>query len=219
MAEQLTGDPFVGPSNYVPRLGLGIGNIPRVEILRRRFDGEVVPVWSVLLGTPKAARTLHKWMMENPESWSVWGRLALRLGTEAAGRMIMAAATRHEQARIESERERRDAEKEQRRLSREITLYYYDPKKKAPSLGLERGNESRPFFRMTFTEKWERDRVLDWIKHQRAHFADMEEMWAEHGALALERHILAGMRETERDVKARGMGAGGRRPLRFWRGE
>ncbi len=218
MAEHLADGLFVGPDNYVPRLGTG-DDACTVEILRRRSDGQIVPVWSVVLDGPKAARTLYDWMMTNPPSWSMWGRLSLRVGPEAAGRLIMKAADEHERVRIEQERLRRENQKEQARLSRQITLYYYDPKKKAPSLGLERGSENSPFFRMTFTEKWERDRVLDWLTNQRAHFADMEELCAKHGALALERHILAGMRETERVVKARGDSAGGRRPLRFWRGE
>ncbi|MEC3950140.1 hypothetical protein [Sphingobium sp. HWE2-09] len=218
MAERLTDALFVEPNNYVPRLGTG-DDARMVEILRRRADGQIVPVWSVALDCPKTARTLYDWMRTNPDSWSMWGRLSLRVGPEAAGRMIMEAAAEHERVRIEQERRRRENEREQARLSREITLYYYDPERKAPSLGLERGSDKSPFFRMTFTERWERDRVLDWLKNQREHFADMEELWAEHGAMALERHILAGMRETERALKARGDSAGGRRPLRFWRGE
>lgn len=219
MPEHLTGDLFAGASNYVPRLSAGGEGARTVEILRRLPDGDVVPVWSVLLETPKAARALYRWMTSNPVSWSVWGRLSVRLGPEAASRLIMKAAAEHEQDRIEREREQRAVAKEQARLARQIELFYYDPKKKAPSLGLKRGNENRPFFRMTFTEKWERDRVLDWLRNRREFFAEMEELWSEHGSLALERHILARMRETERDVKARGLSAGGRRPLRFWRGE
>lgn len=219
MADLLPGDAFAGTTTYVPHIGAGEPGGRTVEILRRHLDGQAHSVWAVTLETPKAARALHAWMTTNPNCWSFWGRLALRVGPEAAGRLIMRAAAEHERDRIEREREQRADAREQARLARQIELFYYDPKKKPPSLGLERGNESSPFFRMTFTEKWERDRVLDWLRNRRELFAEMEELWSEHGSLALERHILAGMRETERDVKARGISAGGRRPLRFWRGE
>ncbi len=44
-------------------------------------------------------------------------------------------------------------------------------------------------------------------------------MFDEEGALQLERRLLREMQETEIRIKRAGLSAGGRRPLRFYRGE
>ncbi len=72
---------------------------------------------------------------------------------------------------------------------------------------------------MRFSEKWERERVLDWLRWQKSRFIEFRDLLAAEGSAAVERTIIAGMRETEANIKARGLSTGGRRPLRFWRGE
>lgn len=215
-----SGDAATGTSRYFPAMG-GTDEVGRrtVQILRSLADGAYVAVWQLCLDSSKAAAQLYGWMRSKPERWNFWGRLSFRIGGEAAGPLILSAAMADEQERRATERERREREKSQARLANTITLYLFTPNKKRPYLGLERGNESDPFFVMKFDEKWERDRVSDWLAYQQEQFAEMEQMFCEFGQLALERHILAGMREAEKDAKTRGISAGGRRPLRFWRGE
>ncbi|WP_230768890.1 hypothetical protein [Sphingomonas sp. Leaf4] len=72
---------------------------------------------------------------------------------------------------------------------------------------------------MRVSEKWERDRVVDWLRWQQPRFHEFQEYLDEHGSLELERLVLAGMRDAERAAKAKGITSAGRRPLRFWRGE
>ncbi|MCC4254749.1 hypothetical protein [Sphingobium naphthae] len=215
-----SGEAASGTSRYFPAMGGAdaIGS-RTVQILHRLTDGTHIAVWQLCLDSRDAAAQLYDWMHSKPERWDFWGRLSFRIGAEASGPLILAAAMSDEQERRATERERREREKSQARLASTITLYLFTPTKKRPYLGLERGNESDPFFVMKFDEKWERDRVSDWLAYQEGKFAEMERIFREFGQLALERHILAGMRATERESKLRGISAGGRRPLRFWRGE
>lgn len=219
MSKSATGDLVAGLSGYVPQIGgTGRSESRTVRLLRRLRDGIHVAVWSVELDSRKAAAALHTWMQARPAEWSFWGRLAFRLGPSAASALILEAAKADEDRRIERERARRAEEKEHARLARKIELFHFDPKGGRPALGLERGNASNPFFRMRFGEKWERDRVSDWLAYQVGSFAEMAEIFEEHGQNALEQHILNGMRAAEREAKAAGLACGGRRPLRFWRG-
>jgi hypothetical protein len=213
------GDLVAKTAEFLPQYARDDAGAFNAMLVRRLPDHGHVVVWQVGVESVKSAKALHAWMWSNPGDWSYWGRIAQRLGPDALTPMILDAAESHAKAVQKATEERRKEAREQARLARQITLFSYDPKKKQPYLGLERGSESRPFFRMTFTERWERDRVVDWLRHQKPQFGEMEQIFTELGALELERHILAGMRETERDVKVRGLSAGGRRPLRFWRGE
>ncbi|MEO7469109.1 MAG: hypothetical protein ABIV36_19000 [Sphingobium limneticum] len=214
------GQAATGTGRYFPAMG-GADEIGRrtLQIHRRLADGAHVVVWQLCLDSRKAAAQLHDWMRSKPDRWDFWGRLSFRIGAQAAGPIILTAAMADEQERRAAEREDRNRQREEARLAATINLFLFTPARKRPYLGLERGNESDPFFVMKFDEKWERDRVSDWLAYQQGQFAQMEQMFQELGQLALERHILAGMRATERDAMTRGISAGGRRPLRFWRGE
>jgi hypothetical protein len=211
---------LAGSSRYVSTMG-GTDEVGRrtVQILRLLEDGVHPVVWQVCFDSEKAAADLYKWIRSKTESWELWGRIALRLGADAAHSLSLTAALTEERERKAAERERRRQEDEDRRLAQTIDLYLFTPAGKRPYLGLERGSDSTPFFIMKFDEKWERDRVSDWLAYNKQHFAEMERMFHELGQLALERHILDGMRATEKHVKSRGEADRGRRPLRFWRGE
>lgn len=208
----------VGTAPFIPHVAKGEGRSSAVSLLRRLPDGTHVPVWTHEC-SPKEAKSLCGWMWAMPEDWSIWGRIALRIGSATLDPMIIDRARKHAAEEKERERRLRKEERERERLAREITLYLYDPKHKRSSLGLQRGSEDKAFWRMTFTEKWERDRVVDWLRWQQPRFHELEEYLNEHGSLELERLVLAGMRNAERAAKAKGITSAGRRPLRFWRGE
>ncbi|WP_157099179.1 hypothetical protein [Novosphingobium rosa] len=209
-----------GTSRYVAQMeDAGHAAGPCVRILRSLADDTHVVVWHVRLDTPEEAASIRDWLTSTPERLRFWGRVAFRLGPDAAGPVILASARFAEAERQEAERRERERIEEEARRADEITLYTYTPHKKAPYLGLERGNKREPFFVMRFDERWERDRVCDWLMYQKARFAEMERLFQTSGQLALEKHVLDGMLATEKDARRRGISAGGRRPLRFWRGE
>lgn len=175
-------------------------------------------VWRRTLDPVDAAPTFE-WMCGASPNWVLWGRLAVLFGDEALDEIVIVAAGRAaEEAAIAAE-EIRMKEDERQHLHRTIGLFVLDPKSNRPGLALESGDERKPFFKMEFSERWERERVLDWLRWQRSFFLEFRDQVETEGAVALERRIIAGMRETEADCRKRGLSSGGRRPLRFWRGE
>lgn len=165
------------------------------------------------------ATFIFDWMCARPGDWPVWGRIAMLFGEAGVQSMVIGPAEHEaEQAAIARE-EARIGREEQARRHGQITLFILDKKGCRPGLSLESGDASKPFFVMRFSEKWERERVLDWLRCQKERFIDFRELVGLEGSAALEREIIAGMRGTEAEVKARGLSSGGRRPLRFWRGE
>lgn len=125
----------------------------------------------------------------------------------------------------ERERVARELEKERVRLEEEqeaetsISVYFRE-KKGAYLLTLERGsNEAEPVWSISFEESWERDRFWDWLGWQNERFEEFAEFMRDGSRLDLERRLLREMLVTEQSVKKQGLGSGGRRPLRFWRGE
>lgn len=181
-------------------------------------EGRRDAVWSVDASSDRA-RLVFDWMADRPDQWPLWARLACLFGEQAVTALVVDGAERDaEQAAVEEESARLEAE-ERRRLHERVELFVLDPKNKRPGLSLESGDEDKPFFVMRFSEKWERERVLDWIRWQKPRFREFRDLVEAEGAVALERILIAGMRETEAEVKRRGLASGGRRPLRFWRGE
>lgn len=181
-------------------------------------EGQRDAIWSVDVG-PDRARLVFDWMAERAGQWPLWARLACLFGEQAVTTIVVNGAERDgEQAAARLE-EARLREEDRRRLHQRVDLFVLDQKNKRPGVSLESADEGKPFFVMRFSEKWERERVLDWMRWQKPRFQEFRNLVEAEGAVALERVVIAGMRETEADVKRRGLGSGGRRPLRFWRGE
>lgn len=181
-------------------------------------DGRRDALWAAQLGSA-TAREVFEWMVACPDQWPLWARLACLFGDQAVSAIVIEGAERDaERAAVAKETARLKAD-ERRRLREHVGLFVLDQKNKRPGLSLESGDKDKPFFVMRFSEKWERERVLDWMRWQQPRFREFRSVVESEGAVALERLVLAGMRETEAEVKRRGLGSGGRRPLRFWRGE
>lgn len=189
-----------------------------VHLLRMMPDGVPVAIWRRFAGEAEAHDIYH-WMNLRPDHWHYWGRLEILFGNEILESVIV------EDSRLEAEVRATQAEQERLereddyRLHQEIDLFILDDRGERPGLSLESGNETKPFFVMSFSEKWERERILDWLRWQKPRFIEFRDLKASKGSVALERAIIAGMRVTENEMKAAGLAAGGRRPLRFWRGE
>lgn len=175
-------------------------------------------IWERDLGASQAA-AVFDYMCHCEDQWQLWGRIACLFAAEGVDRLVLDAAYKAaEEAAVATEMQR--LEEEDRLRRREIVeLFILDPKSQRSGLALESGDENKPFFTMRFSEKWERERVLDWMRCQKSRYREFRALCEVEGSVALERAIIAGMRETEADVKRRGLVSGGRRPLRFWRGE
>lgn len=188
---------------------------PSISICRRRSDGSEEVCWTDRCGSGDDAEALCAWLQTDEAQLRLFGRMALRLGKEIAGRVIRAAAADAAAERREME----EAEADLERRESEIKLWKSGPRATRPSLGLQRGCDQTPFWQMRFDARWERDRVADWLMHQADRYAEFVSLQMTNGSLQLEREILAGMRNDEAAAKRRGIATGGRRPLRFWRGE
>ncbi len=126
-----------------------------------------------------------------------------------------------DEQRPKTERRAREAadQAEQERLQRLLIESFLDHADGWFGLNLRRGNEQKPFWVIRFRERWELERFRDWFRCQSPRFTAWAEFLETNNAASLERMLLREMLETERRVKKAGLGGGGRRPLRFWRGD
>jgi len=189
-----------------------------VQLRRMTSDGVPSIVWCHVAGKGDA-QDIFDWMTTRPDHWYYWGRLVILFGDQGVEGVVVQEALRNaEVCAAEAEQERLDQEDRDRRHMH-IDLFTLDDRNKRPGFSLESGDEDEPFFVMRFSERWERERVLDWLRWQKHRFIEFRYLHTEAGQVALERAIIAGMRNTETKVKTAGDAMGGRRPLRFWRGE
>lgn len=129
-------------------------------------------------------------------------------------------ATRDEElARLARELERERARLEEERDAETRIEAIFRKRLGRYVLNLERGNEEVVIWSIAFDEAWERDRFWDWFGWQTDRFEALAQDMQEGCRLDLERSLLREMLVTEQAVKKQGLGSGGRRPLRFWRGE
>lgn len=174
--------------------------------------------WRSYVGADRATMVFD-WMVGQPSQWPLWGRIAVLFGEAALHPLVITAAEREAALAVRETEQARLGEEARVQRHSQVDLFILDPKGNRAGLSLKSGDESSSFFVMRFSEKWERERVLDWLRWQMSQFVAFRDLHDSEGSVALERLIIAGMRETEAQVKARGLSSGGRRPLRFWRGE
>jgi hypothetical protein len=175
-------------------------------------------IWRSEFDSGRGGACIFDWMLQRSADWSVWGRLTSLIGPS---RLLASAAA--EVAELRRERmatllEVRSAAKAARKEERTITCYVVEKDGKF-GINLTRGGHKRAFFVMWFRERWERERFRDWFRTQLHRSADFAAIHDQKGATALERMLLREMQDAEKRVKAAGLSAGGRRPLRFYRGE
>ena len=175
---------------------------------------------------------LHTWPFECPDEarraadWISRHRndaaSAARIGCPAAladfgdGMRIAIFEEREQEEALEAQA-RRLQQEEMERATR-IDSFLVDAEGQF-GLDLRRPGAKAGFWRIMFRERWERERFRDWFRCQRDRFEEFAAFHDAHDALALERLVLREMLDAERQAKAAGIAAGGRRPLRFWRGE
>jgi hypothetical protein len=200
-----------------------------VAIVRRLMAGPThsacAVVWSAQFDILEQAALHHDWLVRNPARCTWLGRHASVFGPEEATSEIELGL---EVDRLEVDEKRLKAARfaqeaaeraEQERRQRLLIESFLDDADGWFGLNLRRGNEQKPFWVIRFRERWERERFRDWFRCQSQRFATWAEFLENNSADDLERMLLREMLETERRVKKAGLGAGGRRPLRFWRGD
>ena len=129
-----------------------------------------------------------------------------------------------ERRTADRERVARDIEKERARLEEERAAKtriaaYFRKNDDEYVITIERGSDDEALWSIAFEESWERDRFWDWLCWHTDRFEEFAAFMKEGSRLDLERKLLREMLVTEQAVKKQGLGSGGRRPLRFWRGE
>ena len=174
--------------------------------------------WRSYVGADRADMVFD-WMVGQTSQWPLWGRIAVLFGEAALRPVITEAAERETHLAVQEAEEARLLEEARLQRHSQVELFILEGKGNRAGLSLKSGDEHSPFFVMRFSEKWERERVLDWLRWHKDRFVTFRDIHDSDGSVALERLIIAGMRETEAHIKAQGQSSGGRRPLRFWRGE
>lgn len=195
------------------------GDVTCVRILREVRCGDVplaqVAVWSRTL-SHVAAECLFQVLECLGSDLFPIADLAAGLPTyhvdTVLDRLVEAEVQKKRAADAEAEEAARKA-----REALRIGVFYTGSKKK-PILEMRRGSRET-FFDIGFGAEWERERFWDWLKWQTEHFEDIAVEVATHGAERVRIRLLHDMLLTEQAVRKRGLGAGGRRPLVFWRGE
>ena len=129
--------------------------------------------------------------------------------------LIEKAVARRREEEAEAAEALAEAEREER-ASREIHVFFRGDGKK-PSVEMKRGDQ-KAFFKLRFGAEWERERFWDWLKWQTDRYDTFERQVADLGIEPVRTMLLNEMLVTEQRVKKLGLGAGGRRPLIFWRG-
>ncbi len=198
--------------------------------LVREFRCDGVPflrtsAWSEDYEDPSSASDAYQALSHQQDSFSYWSVGATAIGTAWLTPIVSPLVSEHllerEQARANAEREAEEARvlaAQELAAAAKITAYYKMLKKRF-AITLEYGTANGRFWSIGFDEAWERDRFWDWFSWQTERFQEFAECMQGGDRLDLERKLLKEMLVTEQTVKKQGLGAGGRRPLRFWRGE
>ena len=195
---------------------------PFVQI-RRRVPASLVESGFVVewehSDEAERVRDVFDWISGRPQDCTLWARMARLFGPDAPSTTILVEAEREAEARAVAEEEARLAEERLQRQRLQIELFILDETGARPGLSLKSEDMKKPFWVMRLSERWERERILDWLRWQRGLFLEFRDLVESEGPIALERLVIAGMLEKEKDMKSRKLASGGRRPLRLWRGE
>lgn len=216
-----------GPLEHSVRLEQ-IGAI--VSLVREMScGGEVVTrtvAWSAVHEGEDRATDAYEALGAHQADLLYWSVAALVLGEAYVSDVVAPLIAKFieerdaERARVaqQVEEARRKAEA---KLAAETALgFWVKTKKGRYLLNLHRGGSlTQPLWSIAFDEAWERDRFWDWLGQLQDRFAEIAVEAQKVDWADLERRLLREMLVTEQQVKKQGLGSGGRRPLRFWRGD
>jgi hypothetical protein len=172
-----------------------------------------------------SARDAYEALSHQQDSFTYWSVGATAIGTAWLTSIVSAVVSEyaiergHAQANADREAEEAGLLAEQELAATAEVAAHYRMLKKRFAVTLEYGTDDGRFWSIAFDEAWERDRFWDWFSWQTERFQEFADHMKDGDRLDLERKLLKEMIVTEQAVKKQGPGAGGRRPLRFWRGE
>lgn len=182
-------------------------------------------VWSQDYGDVSTAEAAFEAIGAHAQKFEHWGVAAQAMGAGWLAPTLADIVDRHvEEVREERERLARDkaaeeAKAERKRLAAVTISAHLRERKGRFVIDLDRGGaDGERIWSTGFDERWERDRLWDWLRWRTERFEEFAAFLREAGDLDLERRLLREMLATEQLVKKQGLGSGGRRPLRFWRG-
>jgi hypothetical protein len=182
---------------------------------KRTIDGPCArPLWIERFDVLEVARARFEWMLARPERWPVWSRTLSIVGA-ATFPAFFEDEIRQDAAR--TARQRLEAEDLGRKAA-DIILAR-EPHGHRHSVALWRQDRIARFLMIVMDEEVERDRVWDWLRWKRDRYERWREISKERGSAVLVRGVLRGMLRDEKRLRAAGLVATGRRPLRLWRGE
>lgn len=182
--------------------------------------------WSTDYGTEKDASDAFDALSNSESKLQLWSVGATAFGpawlTPTLVGMIATFIDDREEKREALEREERQRKEAAEREAAEATSLdaYFRKREDRYLIDLQKGtDENGVFWSIGFDEAWERDRFWDWLGWRTERYEEFAEYLTSNSRLDLERLLLREMLVVEQTVKKQGFGSGGRRPLRFWRGE
>lgn len=199
-----------------------------VRIVRRICCGDATvaqqTAWSMECGDAARCHDVHEAMLEGSDDLALWFAGATAFGRNWADARIGAVVARLLQKRVaEAEADERARSKArldaiEKAEQQRIGIYFRERKGRHLIVLQRRGPDMPDLWTIAFNEAWERDRFLDWFQWQGKRLETLVASIGTIPATDLERDLLEEMLRTEQAVRKAGLGAGGRRPLRFWKG-
>ena len=171
-------------------------------------------LWSGLFESEQMMAAVLLRLEEDPPLLCLWGRFASALEPRALDSLVSEVVEKINQELKEAEAKRLRHEQDWLKVS-----CYVQDAKNAYSLTLQRKNQPKPEWSITFSGRAERERLRDWMRWQGGRFFEFLEHARREGSRALELRLIEEMHETEIRLKKSGRTTPGIRPLRMWRGD
>lgn len=217
----LTGDETRRPTLVVAAVLTPVPE-PIVSLAMRLMWGDQCiaekPVWFATFATVDDAAVRYDWLIEHPQELEFWACHAEMSSTDELLQLIEEGVQLRQLERQEAEHAAHEEAYRAAQLATAIDTRWIEANGMF-GIALHRGHDVSPFWTMLFRENWERDRFYDWWVHQNDRLADVAEFLETNSKADLEKLLLHKMLLTEQAVRKAGLGSGGRRPLRFWRGD
>lgn len=176
------------------------------------------PVWFAQFATVGEAAVRYDWLVEHSQELEYWACHAELESSDALLELIEEGVRLQQQELQQDEHAAEEVVNRAAQPSIVIQSRWFELNGKF-GVALHKGDDAPPFWTILFRENWERERFQDWWIHQQRRLTEVGEFLETNTAADLERCLLREMLTTERAVKNAGLGSGGRRPLRFWRGD
>jgi hypothetical protein len=190
---------------------LGVGMMR----LTHTIDGDCLrALWIERFDKLDVARGRFEWMLARPHRWPVWARTLSIVGPDTFPPFFEDEVRRDV---VRTGKQRQEAETLGRKAA-DIILTR-EPHGHRHSVALWQLDRVEPFLLIVMDDEVERDRVWDWLRCKSGRYHRWRAVRRQRGSAAVIRAVVRGMLRDERRLRAAGLTAAGRRPLRLWRGD